>query len=65
MSVDSSLPGDRSLAFSGVVGRTYDAESFPKKDYIIDSTRYDSEGNWAFCRFENDEVYAARMGFEK
>jgi len=61
----SSLPGDPSLTFSGIVGKTYAAESFPKEDYVIDGSRYDSEGNWAFCRFESDEVYAARMGFEK
>lgn len=64
MGVKRSLPGDRSLTFRGVVGRTYDAGSFPKRDYLIDSSRYASEGNWAFCRFENDEVYAARLGFE-
>jgi hypothetical protein len=65
MNEHSSLPGDPSVTFSSTVGMTCDAGSFPKKDYLIDSSRYDSEGNWAFCRFDNDEVYAARMGFEK
>jgi hypothetical protein len=61
----SSLPGDSSVAFSGIVGTTCAAESFPKNDYLIDGARYDSEGNWAFCRFESEEIYAARIGFQK
>jgi hypothetical protein len=65
MSTQSSLPGAPSLTFGGIVGKTYDAETFPIEDYVIDSSRYDSEGNWAFCRFQSDEVYAARMGFQK
>lgn len=60
-----SLPGDSSIAFNGTVGSTCAAESFPKKDYIIDGSLCDSEGNWAFCRFEGEEVYAARLGFQK
>ena len=38
MSMHSSLPGDPSVTFSGIVGATYDAKSFPKKDYIIDGS---------------------------
>jgi hypothetical protein len=60
-----SLPGQASLTFSGIVGRTYPAAAFPKQDLLIDPRRFDSEGNWAFCRFNSDEVPAVRMGFQR
>ena len=52
----SSLFGDESLVFDGLVGHTYQSEKFPKQNYIVDSTKYDSEGNWAFCRSAKDSL---------
>jgi hypothetical protein len=60
-----SLPGQASLTFSGIVGRTYPAASFPRQDLLIDPGRFDSEGNWAFCRFTSREVPALRRGFQR
>jgi hypothetical protein len=54
----------RSAAFGGTVGVAVPASSVAKRDYLLDPSRYPSEGNWAFCRFENDEVPAIRLGFE-
>lgn len=41
------------------------AALFSKRDYLIDSRRFASEGNWAFCRFTNEDVLAARIGFQR
>lgn len=60
-----SLPGQKSLTFSRIVGMTYPAAQFPKQDYLIDPSRFDSEGNWAFCRFTSQEIPAVRMGFQR
>jgi hypothetical protein len=60
-----SRPGQKSLTFSGLVGTTYPAAQFPKQDYLIDPSRFDSEGNWAFCRFTSEEIPAVRMGFQR
>ena len=60
-----SLPGQPSLTFSGIIGRTYPAPEFPMADLLIDPRRFDSEGNWAFCRFAGAEVPAVRMGFQR
>jgi hypothetical protein len=60
-----SLPGQKSRTFSRVVGTTYPAAQFPKQDYLIDPSRFDSEGNWAFCRFTSQEIPAVRMGFQR
>ena len=54
----------RSAAFGGVVGVAVPASSVATQDYLVDSNRFPSEGNWAFCRFESDEVPAIRLGFE-
>ncbi len=63
-SAGSSAPLGSAL-FGGAVGRTVLAAAFPPRDYLSDETVCDSEGNWAFCRFQNQEVYAARLGFQK
>jgi hypothetical protein len=60
-----SLPGQKSLTFSKIVGTTYPAAQFPKQDYLIDPSRFDSEGNWAFCRFTSEEIPAVRMGLQR
>ena len=61
-----SEPADtpRSAAFQGPVGVAVPATEVPPPDYLIDTERYPSEGNWAFCRFESDEIPAIRLGFE-
>jgi len=57
--------GGKSALFGGKVGETLPAGGVPPADYLIDESVCDSEGNWAFCRFLSDEVYAARLGFQK
>ncbi|OHD68932.1 MAG: hypothetical protein A2177_05165 [Spirochaetes bacterium RBG_13_68_11] len=59
-----SLPGQPSKTFSGQIGRTCPAAEFPKQDLLLDTRRFDSEGYWAFCRFDSEEVPALRMGFQ-
>jgi hypothetical protein len=54
----------RSAAFGGPVGVAVPAASVSERDYLMDADRYPSEGNWAFCRFNSDEVHAIRLGFE-
>lgn len=61
---DSGHDPTRSAAFGGVVGVAIPASSVARRDYLVDASLYPSEGNWAFCRFENDEVPAIRLGFE-
>jgi hypothetical protein len=61
-----SRPGEPSLAFSGRVGETCPSGQLPPRDYLlVDWTRFDSEGNWAFCRFDGVEVPAVRFGFQR
>jgi hypothetical protein len=55
----------RSRNFSGQVGKIILPRQFPVENYSIDESRYNSEGNWAFCRFFNEQVYAARLGFQR
>jgi hypothetical protein len=59
-----SLVGAPSRVFARRVGQTVDAAALDMADLLIDRTRFDSEGNWAFCRFTSDEVPAVRMGFQ-
>jgi hypothetical protein len=63
MSIALPLPGMTSPYFEGVIGHTVPASTFPLGNLLIDDTRYDYEGNWAFCRFTGDEVLGARFGF--
>lgn len=60
-----SQPGEASRVYSGVVGQTYPAMSFPVTDVLMDRQRFDSEGDWAFCRFTSDEIPALRVGFQR
>jgi hypothetical protein len=34
-------------------------------DLLIDPTRFPSEGDWAFCRFDDERIPALRMGFQR
>jgi len=49
--------------FQGRIGQAVPAASFPSHNYTIADGQYDYEGNWAFCRFDNEKVMAARVGF--
>ena len=63
-----SEQGERagSHCFTGRVGQAVPPERFPPENLIINPAQWNSEGNWAFCVFpENDEVYAARFGFQR
>ena len=53
------------MLFDGAVGETVSASCVSKRDYLIDPTKFASEGNWAFCRFEGEEVPALRLGFQR
>jgi hypothetical protein len=53
------------MLFEGAVGKTVPVSSVSKRDYLIDAARFASEGNWAFCRFDSDEVPALRLGFQR
>jgi hypothetical protein len=61
----SSARGERSLNYVGTVGEVIVAGQFPKENYIVDDSRFDAEGDWAFCLFTSDQVYAARVGFTR
>ena len=56
--------GRPSRAFQGNEGTTVPVAQFPKADYLADTERYKSEGNWAFCVFEGDDFLVARFGFQ-
>lgn len=53
----------RSPYFDGLIGATVPSNRFPAENYLIDKSRYDYEGNWAFCVFDGEEIPAARFGF--
>ena len=53
----------QSKHFSGTIGQTIAPTDFPSSNYIIDDSKYDYEGNWAFCRFNSEAILAARFGF--
>ncbi len=59
------VAGQPSAAFVGAVGIATVASNLPTRDYLIDSRKFPSEGNWAFCRFDNEEVLAIRLGFQR
>ena len=63
--MNETMLGEQSLNFKGTIGDTVSAADFPQDNYLIDDSRYDAEGDWAFCRFSSDEVYAARLGFTR
>jgi hypothetical protein len=56
---------DGSAVFEGSIGKAAAAISMAKGDYLIDPSRFPSEGKWAFCRFEGDEIPALRLGFQR
>ncbi|MFN8620819.1 MAG: hypothetical protein U0869_08765 [Chloroflexota bacterium] len=60
-----SRPGDPSRVFDGRVGQTVAATAVTDHDLRIDPARYPSEGEWAFCRFDDPAIPALRMGFQR
>jgi hypothetical protein len=62
VSASNSL-GGVSPHFAGTIGRTVSPGRFPSANYRIDRSRWDYEGNWAFCLFDNPACPAARFGF--
>lgn len=63
MSLAFSKPGMCSPYFTGTIGETILPSAVPASNYLIDDARYDYEGNWAFCRFDDGEIFGARFGF--
>lgn len=59
-----SLPGSASRVFAGTVGNTHSPESILTSDLVRDSNAYASEGDWAFCTFDNENVPALRVGYQ-
>lgn len=55
--------GGRSPLLDGSIGETVSAAVFPRSNWIMDETRYDYEGNWAFCLLDDPEISGARFGF--
>jgi hypothetical protein len=58
------LPGEQSRVFAARVGETYPAAAWAVADIIVDRRRFTSDGDWAFCRFDSEEIPAVRMGFQ-
>jgi len=48
---------------TGGVGEIVAPEHFPSANVSIAPDKYDYEGNWLFCSFDNPEARAARIGF--
>ena len=51
--------------FSGLVGQTLPSHALAAGDLLIDPMRFPSEGDWAFCRFDDERIPALRMGFQR
>jgi hypothetical protein len=49
--------------FEGDARNGVEPGAFPVSNVSIDDTRFDYEGNFAFCRFKSAEIYGARIGF--
>lgn len=65
MSQDVTEDGTlRSAAFDGIVGLTVPATGLAARDREIDRSRFSSQGCWAFCRFDDEEIPAIRLGFQ-
>ena len=60
----TSLPGQDSRVFVGKDGHTYAAADIDAADYLLDRRRFDSEGDWAFCRFSSPQIPAVRFGYQ-
>jgi len=54
---------ERSALMAGRVGEIVAPESFPSANVSMAPDKYDYEGNWLFCSFDNPVIRAARIGF--
>ncbi len=61
----NNLKEEKSASFIGNSRETIEASRFNKINYIMNKSPCNSEGNWAFCRFKNDNILGARLGFQK
>jgi hypothetical protein len=59
------VPARSSLAFERPVGTPVPADDLTSADCLPDPNRFSSEGYWAFCRFQNEFIPAARFGFQR
>src|SRR5690242_191034 len=48
---------------AGRVGEIVAPESFPSANVSMTPDKYDYEGSWLFCSFDNAVIRAARIGF--
>jgi hypothetical protein len=53
------------MLFDGTIGETVPPSRVSQRDLLIDSAKFSSEGYWAFCRFEGQDVPALRLGFQR
>lgn len=53
----------RSALMTGRVGEIVVPEFFPSTNVSMAPDKYDYEGNWLFCSFDNAVIRAARVGF--
>jgi len=60
--VRGRIPG-RSALMSGRLGEIVTPEDFPSANVTMAPDKYDYEGNWLFCSFDNAVIRAARIGF--
>ena len=51
--------------FHGVIGQQFSVENFPFSNIVTDKSKYVSDCNWAFCRFDDDEIVGARFGITR
>ena len=65
MSSRTSLEGQDSALFNGKVGTTCSNREFHPDNISIGQSEPDSDGMWAFCRFDHSEILAVRVGFQK
>jgi hypothetical protein len=54
-----------SAVFDAGIGHVVAATDVDRGDYLIDPGRFPSEGNWAFCRFDSEDIPALRLGFQR
>lgn len=54
-----------SLNYNGAIGQTVNARGLQLDNLMIQQNTFNSDGNWAFCRFDHEAIYAARIGFQR
>ena len=54
-----------SISFIGEAGSLIDPFDFERSNITIDDKKFDCNGNWAFCRFDDPYIIGARFGFSR